>query len=97
MPPLEGQNTCHCTKFSSANATDDARNVSTITRELSPAQDELIDLVSLFGPLELAADCMSIHDMALYHSDMVVDTEEKSALYHLKHLADVLREIGRET
>jgi hypothetical protein len=73
-----------------------ARNVPLITKELSPAQEELIDLVIFFDPLELSGNLKLIHNLALYHTDQPIDEEEKYALYNVNALSEVLMKMSHE-
>jgi hypothetical protein len=60
------------------------------------AQLELLEIVALNDAFELAEELMLIHDIALYHSDYDIHEEEKTALYQLKQLSDILKQISRE-
>jgi len=44
----------------------------------------------------MAEELMLIHDIALYHSDYSIDTKEKTALYQLKQLAEIIERISKE-
>jgi len=39
---------------------------------------------------------MLIHDIALYHSDYTIDSKEKTALYQLKQLSEIIKQISKE-
>jgi len=39
---------------------------------------------------------MLIHDIALYHSDYTIDAKEKTALFQLKQLAEIIKRISEE-
>jgi len=68
-----------------------------MTNPCTPAQLELLEMIiTLNDTLELAEELMLIHDIALYHSDYSINEEEKTALYQLKHLSDILKEISKE-
>jgi len=62
----------------------------------SPAQLELLELVASNDALELSEELMCIHDIALYQSDCSIDEKEKTALYQLKQIADILKQISKE-
>lgn len=63
---------------------------------LTPAQIELLEMLVLNDPQELANELMLIHDMALYHSDYSINEEEKGALYQVKQLSEIFRRISDE-
>ena len=62
----------------------------------TPAQLELLELVACNDALEFGEELMFIHDIALYHSDLSINEKEKAALYQLKQLADILKQISKE-
>jgi len=62
----------------------------------TPAQLELLELVASNDALEFGEELMFIHDIALYHSDLSINEKEKAALYQLKQLADILKQISKE-
>jgi hypothetical protein len=68
-----------------------------IASQHTPAQLELLEMIALNDALELAEEFMLIHDIALYHSDYSINEEEKTALYQLKQLSDILKQISKET
>jgi len=68
----------------------------TPTAGYTPAQHELLEIIALSDSLELAEELMFIHDIALYHSDLSINEKEKAALYQLKQLADILKQISKE-
>ena len=70
----------------SADATVDTRNVSKVEVWLTPSQAEFIDYVVFHGVLEFSRSLRMIHDIALYHSDILFDEAEKIALFELKLL-----------
>ena len=55
-----------------------------------------IDFILFHGVLELSKSLKLIHDLALYHSDISLDTSEKSALFDLKILWENFEQIGNE-
>jgi hypothetical protein len=65
--------------------------------QYTPAQIELIEMVIFNDALDLANDLMLIHDIALYHSDYCIDEKEKTALYQLKQLSGLLKQISKES
>jgi len=67
-----------------------------ITNQYTLAQLELLEMVNFNGALEIANGIMLIHDTALYHSDCSIDEEEKTALYQLRLLSDIIKQISRE-
>jgi len=68
-----------------------------MAHQYTPAQIELLEIVVFNDALELANDLMLIHDIALYHSDCCIDEKEKSALYQLKQLSGILKQISKES
>jgi hypothetical protein len=78
------------------NKTGNAQNVSKVKVLLTPAQAEFIDLVIFHGVSELSASLKRIHDLALYHTDVLIDTDEKSALFDLKILWEGFERIEEE-
>ena len=69
----------------SANPANDARHASNST-QLTTSQAEFLYLVECQGYKELAHSLRTIHDLALYHSDIPFGIAEKSALFDLKVL-----------
>ena len=67
-----------------------------ITNQYAPAQLELLEMIVLNDALELAEELMLIHDIALYHSDYCINKEEKTALYQLKQMSEILTQISKE-
>jgi hypothetical protein len=70
----------------SVSTTGNARNASKIHLTVTPAQAEF---VRFFSENEIPAFSNSLklaHDLVLYHTDVVLDDEEKLALYNLKQL-----------
>lgn len=55
---------------------------------------ELLDMIRFSNCAELAKEYMLIHDIALYHSDICIDQNEKTALFDLKQLSEMLLEIS---
>ena len=74
-------------------STVDTRNVSKVKVLLTPSQAEFIDFIMFHGVIELSQSLKLIHDLALYHSDVPFDGEEKYALYNLKVLWEGLEQI----
>jgi len=80
----------------SESTADDTRKVSKVKVLLTPTQAEFIDFILFHGVLELSKSLKLIHDLALYHSDISLDTSEKSALFDLKILWENFEQIGNE-
>jgi hypothetical protein len=64
--------------------------------QFTPAQLELLETIVFNGAATMAEELMLIHDIALYHSDYSIDTKEKTALYQLKQLAEIIERISKE-
>jgi len=67
-----------------------------IKNQYSPAQLDLLEIAAYNNALELAEELMVIHDIALYQSDCSIEEKEKTALYQLKQLSDILKQISKE-
>lgn len=70
----------------SAGKTSDTRNVSKVKVWLTPSQSEFIEFVLFYGASELSKSLKMVHDMALYHSDISINADEKRALFGVKCL-----------
>lgn len=70
----------------SADTADNTQNVSKVQVWLTPSQREFIDFVMFYGASELSKSLRLVHDLALYHSDVVIGVEEKRALFGVKCL-----------
>ena len=62
----------------------------------TPAQLELLETILFNGPSAMAEELMLIHDIALYHSDYTIDSKEKTALFQLKQIAEIIGRISEE-
>ncbi|MGV3600028.1 MAG: hypothetical protein ACO1N1_02430 [Dyadobacter fermentans] len=78
----------------SVNSATNARHASNVGEPLTESQAEFWYLVECQGCNELAHSLRTIHDLALYHSDIPFDTAEKSALYDLKVLWEGFEKMG---
>ena len=95
MRNTNGQNVCQ--NGNSANTTVDARHVSKIQKSLLPSQAEFLDYIMFHGVSEFSKSLKLIHDLALYHSDVSFNEDEKSALFDLKILWEGFERIGQES
>jgi hypothetical protein len=77
----------------SANTADDTQNISKVQVWLTPSQSEFIEFVLFYGASELSKSLKLVHDMALYHSDISINAEEKRALFSVKCLWEGVEEI----
>jgi hypothetical protein len=75
----------------SADTAGDTRNVSKIKVWLTPSQSEFIEFVLFYGASELSKSLKLVHDMALYHSDISINADEKRALFGVKCLWEKLK------
>jgi hypothetical protein len=62
-------------------------------KRFSETQIELLDFIQFYGPKELCKSLKQIHDLALYHSDIPFDKDEKIALFDLKMLWEALENV----
>ena len=67
------------------------------TRHVSKSQLEFLNDLKFHGLGQLSESLKRIHDLALYHSDVPFDKEEKSALFDLKILWEGFERIRRES
>lgn len=77
----------------SANTADDTQNISKVQVWLTPSQSEFIEFVLFYGASELSKSLKLVHDMALYHSDISINADEKRALFGVKCLWEGVEEI----
>ncbi|WP_439558074.1 hypothetical protein [Dyadobacter sp.] len=80
----------------SNNPAVDARHASSIGNQLTKSQAEFWYLIECQGYKELAHSLRTIHDLALYHSNVPFDTAEKSALFDVKVLWEAFEKLGQE-
>jgi len=81
----------------SANTTDNARHALNASIPLTKSQTDFWYLVECQGSKKLAHSLRTIHDLALYHSDIPFDTAEKSALFDLKVLWESFERMSENT
>ncbi len=74
-----------CPYCNAAFATAGTRYVPQIS-QLTPAQTQLLDFANALDAPDLVKALKLIHDLALYHSDGLIDDPEKVALYWVKGL-----------
>ena len=67
-----------------------------MANQSTPAQLELLETIVFNGAASMAEGFMLIHDIALYHSDYTIDSKEKTALFQLKQLAEIIERISEE-
>ncbi|WP_426293335.1 hypothetical protein ACN9ML_29460 [Dyadobacter endophyticus] len=94
MQPLDGSGT-DLNKYS-VKPTTDARHTSNASTPLTESQAEFWYLVESRGYKELAHSPRLVHDLALYHSDVPFNAEEKSALFELKVLWEGFKKMGEK-
>ena len=75
-----------CLECLDTNTTVDTRHISKIKKSLLPSQAEFLDYIMFHGVEEFSKSLKLIHDLALYHSDVSFNEDEKSALFDLKIL-----------
>ncbi|MEZ0007621.1 hypothetical protein ABH942_003006 [Flavobacterium sp. 28YEA47A] len=77
----------------STSTADNTQNVSKVQVWLTPSQSEFIEFVLFYGASELSKSLKLVHDMALYHSDISINADEKRALFGVKCLWEGVEEI----
>ncbi len=70
-------------------------NGSKIPIPLNASEAEFLDFVKFHGIDELIKSLKMVHDFALYHTDLCLDTQEKNALFNLKILWEGLEQMGK--
>jgi hypothetical protein len=81
-------------KKHSVNPTNDARHALDVGAPLTQSQADFLYIVDCQGCRELSQSLKMIHDLALYHSDIPFDKNEKTALFDLKVLWEGLEKMG---
>ena len=71
----------------------DSVSASVDTREVSPIQSEFFKFLHFQGIPELIKSFKLVHDLALYHSDLSIDNEERLALFHVKIIWEELEKL----
>ncbi len=72
-------------------------NTAVDTRHVSKSQLEFLDYLKFHGLEQLSESLKLIHDLALYHSDVSFNEEEKSALFDLKILWEGFERIRQKS
>ena len=67
------------------------------TQHVSKSQKEFLEYLKFHGLKQLSESLRLIHDLALYHSDVCFNEDEKSALFDLKILWEGFERIGQES
>ena len=70
--------------------------IKMISKPLYPSQLKFIEFIMLHDLKELIRSMKLIHDLALYHSNVPIKDEEKTALYSLKNISAFIEEIEAE-
>ena len=70
-------------------------NDSEISKSLNSVEQEFIGNLKFQGIEELVNSLKMIHDFALYHTDLCLDTPEKIALFNLKFLWEGLEQLEK--
>lgn len=90
MPTQNGQSISP--EGTPAKASADARNASQFSKFQSKFLEDLLSQ----GVEHVAVSLRLIHELALYHSDIPLDQQEKEALYDMKLLWEGLEQMGNE-
>ncbi|GAA0894126.1 hypothetical protein GCM10009122_38060 [Fulvivirga kasyanovii] len=64
-----------------------------ILNPLTPTEQEFISCIKFLGIDELIFSLKMTHNLALYHTDLSIDQEEKNALFNLKVLWEELEKL----
>ena len=87
----ESQNQCpHCKQ---EIATDKAQSALKISRELNPAQVQLLEYAHYLDVPDLVTSLKLLHDITIYHSHEPLDEAEKDALFTVKGLWECIEKI----
>lgn len=65
------------------------------TGEFTAAEIKLFERINLHRPGALANSLQFVHDLALYHSDISINTDEKNMLYDVIELSRALGEMEK--
>ena len=71
----------------------DSASASVDTRDVSAIQSEFFRFLHFQGIPELVTSFKLVHDLALYHSDLIIDNEERLALFHVKIIWEELEKL----
>jgi hypothetical protein len=66
------------------------------SNSLTPAEVALLEFIRDSEAGYLAKTLRTVHDMALYHSEIPIEEKEKTELLHMKLLADAIAHIEKE-
>ena len=88
---------CGPLKDSSEGTPVDALQVSKVNTFMLPSQVELINFIMIHGIEELIKSLKLVHSLALYHTNLAIEGEEKSALFDVKMLWEGLEQVKKET
>lgn len=81
---------CECQDKGLAGAPGD-------TRHESKVQKEFLNFVRFQGIQDIVESLKKVHEMALYHTDLVIDDEERVALFHVKILWEEMEKLKKES
>ena len=88
----DGQSPCNC----KCKASENQSKISEETidsGDWTQPQIELLKLIYFHGAQEVAKSLRIVHDIALYHSDFPLDSEEKASLYDVISLSKMLKQV----
>ena len=72
-------------------------NTSVDTRHVSNFQNNFLKFILFQGAQELIKSLKLVHDQELNHSDLVIDDDEKIALFHVKMLWEEMEKLVQKT
>ena len=91
MSTQNGRNQCpHC---KAALIVREAQSAPKIPQMLTPAQMELLEFTNYLDGPDLVNALKLLHDVVIYHSEIPLDEEEKTALFSVKGLWECIQAI----
>ena len=94
MSTQNGQNQCpHCKV---ALPAEEAQSAPKISQMLTPAQAELLQIANYLDGPDLVNALKLLHDVVIYHSEIPLDEEEKTALFSVKGLWECIQAIEKD-
>ena len=88
------QSTCTTGNNPSQSVNGSGHEDSVTTQSLRTAEAVFIDNLRFQGIDELIHSLKTVHDLALYHTDLCFGPKETAMLYQLKVLSEELNQIG---
>ena len=92
MRNTNGQSPCDC-KCKASESQSKISEETIDSGDWTQPQIELLKLIYFHGAQEVAKSLQIVHDIALYHSDFPLDSDEKASLYDVNALSKVLANV----